>query len=129
MTLIKKYGYIATPFLYWLIYLTARVLHSGSGWMNDAEFTESLRHDLVFITVSLVFYSVGCFFVAEKVECLIFILSGALFLHFAAFIFALLVFLWNGQFLWAEMMDYQKLVSLMMLGVPVLVTVFCRELY
>lgn len=128
MMMIKKYGYIAIPFLYWMIYLTVRVLHSGTGWMNDAEFTESLRHDLVLIIISLAIFSFGCFFVEEKVGCLIFILSGAISFHLAGFIIALIVFLWEGQFLWGVMMEFQKVMAVLMLGFPVFIMGLCRKI-
>jgi hypothetical protein len=60
MALIKKYGFLLIPALYWLIYLGVRLTYNGLAGEYTPDFIQSIRHDGVFIICSLLVFYIAC---------------------------------------------------------------------
>nr|WP_241183393.1 hypothetical protein [Klebsiella michiganensis] len=74
MALIKKYGFLLIPALYWLIYLGVRLTYNGLAGEYTPDFIQSIRHDGVFIICSLlVFYIAICLWQGALLSDVIFI--------------------------------------------------------
>lgn len=122
MTLIKKYGFLLIPALYWLIYLGVRLTYNGLAGEYTSDFIQSVRHDGVFIICSLLVFYIACL----KVDVRDGELSGVLFwavilFHVAALIISLLICLWQGALLSDVIFIWQLGTSMMMLVlIPVL---------
>ncbi len=81
MALIKKYGFLLIPALYWLIYLGVRLTYNGLAGEYTPDFIQSIRHDGVFIICSLlVFYIASYLFMAggAVVGCYFYLATGHL---------------------------------------------------
>ena len=76
MALIKKYGFLLIPALYWLIYLGVRLTYNGLAGEYTPDFIQSIRHDGVFIICSLLVFYIACL----RVDVSDGELSGVLFL-------------------------------------------------
>ena len=122
MALIKKYGFLLIPALYWLIYLRVRLTYNGLAGEYTPDFIQSIRHDGVFIICSLLVFYIACL----RVDVSDGELSGVLFLavilfHVAALIISLLICLWQGALLSDVIFIWQLGTSMMMLVfIPVL---------
>ena len=122
MALIKKYGFLLIPALYWLIYLGVRLTYNGLAGEYTPDFIQSIRHDGVFIICSLLVFYIACL----RVDVSDGEHSGVLFLavilfHVAALIISLLICLWQGTLLSDVIFIWQLGTSMMMLVfIPVL---------
>ncbi len=49
MLFLRKYGFLFTPPVYWLIYLGARLTYNGLAGDFSADFLQGIRHEGVYI--------------------------------------------------------------------------------
>ena len=122
MALIKKYGFLLIPALYWLIYLGVRLTYNGLAGEYTPDFIQSIRHDGVFIICSLLVFYIACLSVDVSDGELSGVLFWAVILfHVAALIISLLICLWQGALLSDVIFIWQLGTSMMMLVfIPVL---------
>ncbi len=69
MALIKKYGFLLIPALYWLIYLGVRLTYNGLAGEYTPDFIQSIRHDGVFIICSLLVFYIAFLSVYGRGRC------------------------------------------------------------
>ena len=122
MALIKKYGFLLIPALYWLIYLGVRLTYNGLAGEYTPDFIQSIRHDGVFIICSLLVFYIACLSVDVSDGELSGVLFWAVILfHVSALIISLLICLWRGALLSDVIFIWQLGTSMMMLVfIPVL---------
>ena len=122
MVLLKRYGFLFIPPVYWFIYLGARLTYNGLAGEFTPEFFQSIRHDGVFIICGLLVFIFCCL----RIEVGDGELSGVLFLciisfHVIALVITLVFCLWRGAILWDVICAWQIGTSMLLLFfIPVL---------
>ncbi len=97
MLFLRKYGFLFTPPVYWLIYLGARLTYNGLAGDFSADFLQGIRHEGVYIICSLCVFYFFCLEVeVGDGEFSANILFLIVFFHVVLLFITLLICLWQG---------------------------------
>lgn len=130
MLFLRKYGFLFTPPVYWLIYLGARLTYNGLAGDFSADFLQGIRHEGVYIICSLCVFYFFCLEVeVGDGEFSANILFLIVFFHVVLLFITLLICLWQGEVLLDSIFMGQIIASMCLLFFIPVLSIIRRSFY